>query len=74
MQFRAIATVKTFCKAFDESFKIKLPVKHDSVLHEKNSDKKKQMEALVINNIAIRYITMALLGDEEMYMVKEDKS
>ena len=54
--------MKKFSEALDESFKNKLPVQQDAVLNKNNSDEKKQMEALVMNNIAMSYITMALSG------------
>ncbi len=66
--------VKKFSKALDESFKNKLPAQHNTVLNKNNTDNKKQMEALVINNITMSYITMALSGNKALYMVEEVKT
>ncbi len=74
MQFRAIAIVKKFSEASDESFKEKLPTRPDERLNANVADEKKKMGALVMNNVAISYVTIAFLGDKELCMIKEIKT
>ncbi len=64
---------ESFREALAESFKNKQPVRHNAQLSTNYKDKRKQMDELVMNNITMSYITMALLGYEELYMVKEVK-
>ena len=71
MQFFTIVTVKEFSKSLYESFKEKLPTHQYKTLSVSYADRKKETEALVVSNVTMSYISVSLLGDEELQMVEE---
>ena len=73
-KFRAVGAIKKWGHALNEDFKNQLPVREDTVLDPANESKKKQIEAKVMNALAVHYLTLSFESDEDIGMIEEERN